>query len=326
MGVLQKIHAALALGGARVLSREHEACDLDSAIDGERRASRLESGGLLSYYAADRAQGRPVVIVHGVHVGATAHDVRPIFECVRWRKPVYAIDLPGFGFSARADVDYSPKLYESELVAFLRRIRRAVGGADVVAVGLGAELAARAAVARPDLVRSLTMLAPTGLSRRERRGPLLPKVLLRILESPTAARLLEAAIASRPALAHYYQRNFFGSPERALVDYAESAARLPGARFAAFAWLRGALFASDIDDVYRRLTVPTLILHDQDPRDATEDAIGVFLRGRPNRRAARIFPSGGFPHFEKRAQTMTAMERHWASLEQHPRDRSATPG
>ena len=70
------------------------------------RAERIAFGGLICYVAGS---GPPLVLVHSVNAAASAAEVRPVFEHCRATHTVFAIDLPGFGFSERADRRDDPR-------------------------------------------------------------------------------------------------------------------------------------------------------------------------------------------------------------------------
>ncbi len=87
---------------------------LASAIAAERREFRSAEAGRISYYVAREGAGRPLVPVHSVNA-ASAYEMRTLFEVYRRQRPVYALDLPGFGFSGRADLAYSPATFVAAL-------------------------------------------------------------------------------------------------------------------------------------------------------------------------------------------------------------------
>lgn len=74
--------------------------------DAEHRVIRTEAGNLFCY-ADTSAPGRPLLLVHSVNAAASSIEMRPLFELFRGKRPVYALDLPGFGFSSRRDRVYS---------------------------------------------------------------------------------------------------------------------------------------------------------------------------------------------------------------------------
>lgn len=65
------------------------------------------------------AEDRPLLLIHSVNAAASAFEVKPLFDYYRSRRPVYAIDLPGFGLSDRSDRCYSVRtMTDAVLLAF----------------------------------------------------------------------------------------------------------------------------------------------------------------------------------------------------------------
>lgn len=117
---------------------------LPDAINAERRTFISPASGMLSYYADRKAAGRPLVLIHSINAAASAYEMKPIFEQYRGIRPVYALDLPGFGFSDQSNRVYSPRLYANAIIDFLQTQVKG-GAADVIALSLGSEFAAMAA-------------------------------------------------------------------------------------------------------------------------------------------------------------------------------------
>ena len=69
------------------------------AISADRDVFYSKSAGRISYYHDDYCPGRPLVLVHSVNAAASAYEMGPLFAYYRGKRPVYALDLPGFGFS-----------------------------------------------------------------------------------------------------------------------------------------------------------------------------------------------------------------------------------
>jgi pimeloyl-ACP methyl ester carboxylesterase len=93
--------------------------------------------------------------------------VRPPFEHYRATRRVFAIDLPGYGHSRRANIAYTPRLMTDALHAMAMQIRRRCGpGApvDALAVSLGCEFLARAAAEQPAHWGRLALVSPTGFA------------------------------------------------------------------------------------------------------------------------------------------------------------------
>src|SRR3954469_12133782 len=105
------------------------------------------------------AEQRPLLLIHSVNAAATAYEMKPLFEHYRLRRPVYALDLPGFGLSDRPDRIYTPRLMTDAILLAANEIRRRHGdiGLDAMALSLGCEFAARAGTEAPNLFRTLAL-------------------------------------------------------------------------------------------------------------------------------------------------------------------------
>src|SRR5262245_52161379 len=84
------------IGYSALIVNHHES--LPPAIDAERKQFISREAGLVNYYADTQAGGRPLVLIHGVNLAASSFEMRPLFNHFRETRPVYALDLPGFGF------------------------------------------------------------------------------------------------------------------------------------------------------------------------------------------------------------------------------------
>src|SRR3984957_15478758 len=120
---------------------------LGPAIDGTRREWRPGAPelGQVCCYVAERRRGRPLVLVHDLRSTSSAREMRPLFESFRWRRPTFAIDLPGFGLSERSEDCHSPETAARVLAGVLHKLRPRLGSAALVALGRGSEAAARVA-------------------------------------------------------------------------------------------------------------------------------------------------------------------------------------
>ena len=121
----------------------------------------VQAGGhVIRVGRAGPVEGTPVVLIHGF-----AGDLNGwLFniEDLSTRGPVVALDLPGHGGSSKDVGDGSLKSLAEAVVATLAAL--GVGQAHLVGHSLGAAVAARAAIDRPGLVRSLSLISPAGLT------------------------------------------------------------------------------------------------------------------------------------------------------------------
>jgi len=293
---------------------------LPPALEGaERIRFRSATAGFLSYYAAPAASGRPLILIHSINAAASAYEMRPIFARYQGTRPVYALDLPGFGFSERANRTYSPELYAQAILDFMDHAGVGEGGADVVALSLGSEFAARAAWARPDLFHSLALISPSGMYRRESRGASQRAEgdgwsdgARATLGFPLWSGAFYDLLVTRASIRFFLQQSFVGDPDPGLVDYCVLTGHQPGARFAPIYFVSGKLFTPDVlESFYSHLTLPALVIYDRDAF-VRFDALPELISSHENWTLARIAPSLGLPQFERMEDVGVALDQFWA--------------
>lgn len=309
--------APIAWGTYSALSAEHDA-PLPEALPGRRRVLDSPTAGRLAYYEDPEpgpgTSAAPLVLLHSVNAAASSYEMRPLFERYRGRRPVYALDLPGFGFSERSRRRYTPDLYAAAIIEFLESVVNPAQGADLVALSLSAEFAALVALRRPELVRRLVLIAPTGFetnARGIRRARELGRSgrIRRALTVPGLAQPLFDLLVSRPSIRYFLARQFDrGVPGPDLVHYAWATAHQPGARHAALAFLSGELFTPEIRWLaYERLRLPVLVLYGRSANTSFE-MLPTLLRERDNWQAARIGPARDLLHWERPAEAVAEMD------------------
>lgn len=263
-GLLAGVGAVLAWAAHSRRSIPH-AIPLTSALDGELHYVNTPSAGRLAYYAAGpQVRGRPpLLLVHSVNAAASAFEMRPLFERLSRDRRVYAIDLPGFGFSSRMPREYTPALMRDVLLEFVHLVLKDAP-TEVVALSLAAEFVALAAAARPDAVRTLTLISPTGMSPRARRVRANPG-LLRLLQVAAWSRPFFDLLTSRPSLRLFTSQSARRRMPSVFTDYAYATSHQPDAEHAPYAFVAGGLFTPDIFDVYESLRQPVLLIYGSDP-------------------------------------------------------------
>jgi pimeloyl-ACP methyl ester carboxylesterase len=282
--------------------------ELRPALTGERREIDDRRVGRLSWYrtgpASSAASGTPLLLVHSVNAAASAFEVKPLYEHYGRQRPVYAIDLPGFGFSDRSDRRYDPRLMTDAIHALLTEIRREHGAVpvDALALSLSGEFLARAAVEAPEKFRSLALVSPTGFDRTVLRtgaegttlGRSAPLALLRRLD--LRRRVFE--LLTRRGTIRYFLRKAWGSEriDEGLFEYDCLTVRPEGAEFAPLSFVCGFLFSGDSGSVYRAVGVPVWAVHGV-RGDFTRYRGLHLMEDRPNW-TVKVLPTGGLPHFE----------------------------
>lgn len=271
------------------------------------------------------ASAAPVLLIHSINAAASAAEVRPLFEALRGERLVTAPDLPGYGLSLREDHPYTPRRMTDTVLAAARWTSAQAGGQPIhaIAVSLGTEFLARAAVEAPALFASLTLISPTGLRGGQRlRGPAgstrLNPMARRITRGPGWGGWLFRQL-TRPSVIRYFLQRTWGSRviDEALWAYDVQSTRAHGAEYAPLAFLSGGLFSADIHTVYEAITAPVLVLHGT--RGDFTDYRALPLPGCRSAWTVQVMQHcGAMPYFERLDELMTA----WRGLiQQAPQSR-----
>lgn len=289
---------------------------LPLALSAERHLFTGRISGLLNYYVDDSGTGRPLVLVHSINAGASSYEMKPLFDHYRGQRPVYSLDLPGFGFSERSDRHYSPQMYAAAVRDFLADIVQAP--ADVVALSLGSEFAARAALEAPGLFHSLALISPTGLGKEKKAdgdtNGAGNAIAYRLFSVPLWSQAFYDLLVTRPVLHYYLQKSFHGPVDQGLENYAYLTTHQPGARYAPLHFISGQLFTPEVrSQIYAKVTTPALIIYDEDPFTGFTELPDLLL-DHPNWNAVRITPTRGLAHFEQTETTVRVLDNFWESI------------
>lgn len=254
----------------------------------------------------------PVLLVHSVNAAASAAEVRPVFDDLGRERPVYALDLPGYGLSERRAQAYTLRQMTDAVTTAARWVQARHGDAAVhgLGVSLGSEFLARSSVEQPGLYADLALVSPTGL----RGGQVLAgpeggsrhvRVADRVVRGPGWGGWLFRQL-TRPGVIRYFLRRTWGRREidESLWAYACLTTRQPGAEHAPLSFLSAGLFAADIHRVYGRLGVPVLVVHGTRGDFTDYRALATVSAGR-GWRVHVMRDAGALPYFERPDEFMT---------------------
>jgi pimeloyl-ACP methyl ester carboxylesterase len=257
--------------------------------------------GAVFYRVAGAQSAPPLVFLHGVGAGASSFTWRRNFDALADDFRVYAIDLLGFGFSAKpAAAPYSAALYVALVTDFLRTVVRAP--AHLVAHSTSAPFAVRAADEAPELIGALTLVAPAGVDTADARPDLPGAAFYGLLHSPVLGTSFYNAMTSERSIRDYARTRLFYNRRLAtprLVAYYYAASHQPGAHYAMVAFLSGFL-QTDARAAFARLAQPvTLVWGRQDEANPLERAARL-LSLNPRARLdiydrARLMPQAEHP-------------------------------
>ncbi len=300
---------------------------LPNPVSGERITFSGKAGPLSIFVAGS---GPALLLVHSINAAGCGAEVRPLHEHYRKNRTVFTVDLPGFGLSDRSDRSYSPRLMTDAVLSASEQVRKRCGPEpfDALAVSLGCEYLARAAVESPDLYRSIALVSPTGFngkggSRRGAPGSTREIPLMhRVLRGPGdvwGGPLFRAL--TRPPVIRYFLERAWGQKkiDETLWEYDVLTTRQPGAEHAPLHFLSGKLFSADIHSIYERLTMPVWMSHGV--RGDFTDYQGKELVASRENWQFTVFQTGAMPYFEQTEHFTKSYDTFLASATRE----SATP-
>jgi len=232
--------------------------------------SIVTSLGRMVYYTADQmpwmrlptsgSDNLPnLVFFHGFGGGSSAYEWSKVYPAFAAEYRILAPDLIGWGRSEHPQLNYKVEDYITTLIEFLEKT--CGSGTNVIASSLTGAIAIRAAIARPDLFKSLILTIPSGLS--DFGEDYSRSLFAQIVSTPILDRLLySTGIATDGGIRSFLEQRQFADASRVyqeIVDaYLESATQ-PNAEYAALSFVRGDL-CFDLSLYISELTTPTAII------------------------------------------------------------------
>lgn len=259
----------------------------------------------------------PLLLVHSVNAAASAAEVAPLFRHCCAQRLVYAIDLPGYGFSERSDRSYTPRLMTDAVLAVVSYMCSQQGAAavDVLAVSLSCEFVARAQCEAPASIRRLALVSPTGFSgsKRHHGSPGSTRGVRWLYGLFTWPFWTEGIFRNltRPGVIRYFLQRTWGSRniDEDLWRYDVITTRQPGARHAPLRFVSAYLFSGDINSVYEAVGCPVWVSM-ATRGDFTDYRGRKSVQGRPNWQFHAV-PGGALPYFESGNRVMPMLDDFW---------------
>jgi pimeloyl-ACP methyl ester carboxylesterase len=285
-----------------------------------RRDIDSAAGRISLYSAGPQGATRglpPLLLVHSVNAAASAAEVAPLFAHYARQRPVYALELPGFGFSDRSSRPYTPRLMTDAVHAALAVMKSEHGfeDADVLAVSLSGEFAVRAKTEAPQTIRRLALVSPTGFSGKKLRyGPAGGTLGLPWLYCLLTLDFWRQGIfngLTRPNVIRYFLKRTWGSEQidKTLWRYCLLTSRQPGASNVAFYFVSAFLFSTDINQLYENLDCPVWVSM-ATRGDFTDYRGRHTVEGQTNWQFCAV-EGGALPFFEDLNSFTQKLDRHW---------------
>jgi pimeloyl-ACP methyl ester carboxylesterase len=290
-------------------------------LEGEFFALQTDAGRVAVYRAGPRAESLngkpPLLLVHSINASASAAEVAPLFDHYSGTRPVYALDLPGYGHSERSDRRYTPRLMTDALHAVVETIRAQNEGmsVDVLGVSLSCEYVVRLHSEAPNALRRIALVSPTGFSGNRRRyGP--PGStrgmawLYNVLANPAWSGALFNTL-TRPGVIRYFLERSWGSKQidEGLWRYDLLTSRQPGAKNAPLYFLSAFLFSNDINSLYEAVDCRVWVSM-ATRGDFTDYRGRSTVEGRANWQF-QLMEGGALPYFEQPQAFMALLDPFW---------------
>lgn len=245
------------------------------------QAGNVAYGEYQTYFERlGRDISEPILMVHGIGGGSSLFQYRlnvPFFAQQGYK--VYAIDLLGFGRSSRPSIRYTQDLHRGQIEAFIEDVIQEP--VILLANGLSAAHSIRLAAERPDLVKALVLITPTGYTELAR-----PQDDARIRQFNALSGVLGDILYSI-AIADNWQKFFL------LDAYADEESLTPeiltiydqylkaeNAKWVVLSFITGNL-DQDVSGFWPRVTQPTQIIWGQLAGFTDPQEVNRFLDVRP---------------------------------------------
>lgn len=255
----------------------------------------------------------PVLIVHTVNAAACAAEIRPLFTHYQKSRPVYALDLPGYGLSERRPIRYTIKIMTDAIKLATQWIQARHPGEAIWAIGtsLSCEFIARCATEEPTIYSHIALISPTGFrGLRELRGAAGSSRYMATVDKIVRGPLWDTGdvagwggflfrALTRPKVIRYFLERTWGSKDidEELWAYDVLTTRAKNAEYAPLSFLSAALFSADISAVYERIEIPVFVIHGT-LGDFTDYRGLKLIKDKPNWQV-QVMPGGALPYFER---------------------------
>ena len=272
----------------------------------------LDGGHQVYVRSTPEKTGEPALCVHGL--AGSSRNWTDLIDLLRPRLACEALDLPGFGDSPpRPDRRYSIAALAQTVEALIESRKDSKNKVHLIASSLGGAVAVKLAAARPDLIKTLTLISPALPDPR----PHLDQVHFAVISLPgVGPRVLRKydALPPRSRVADVIV-TCFADParfpaERFAAEVAELARRdtldhATAALIGTIRTLTADFFRRGRHTAWRdaaRITAPTLVIYGSQDRVVDPRQAGRAARVFANSKIVVLPRTGHLAHMEHPAQ------------------------
>ena len=236
---------------------------------GFEQKSIVTSLGRMVYYTQEKAPWQTetfdtenlpkLIFLHGFGGGSSAYEWSKVYPAFASEYKILAPDLIGWGRSEHPARDYQIDDYINTIIEFLEKTCE--NPVPVIASSLTGAIIIRVAIARPELIKSLILTTPAGLSDFGENYT--KNFFTQLVKTPILDRFIySAGVATPGGIRTFLETRQFANPdlvyEEIVRAYLKSASE-PNAEYAALSFVRGDL-CFDLSLYVDRLTTPTAII------------------------------------------------------------------
>ena len=240
--------------------------------------------GYMVYYTNDRPpwntslsdNAQTLVFLHGLGGGSSAYEWSKVYPAFAAEYRILAPDMMGWGRSAHPEHNYTVDDYIISIEKFIERT--CSEPVTVIASALTAAFTIRAAIARPELFKSLILTTAAGLNEFDRNYQ--ENFFTQLAATPIIDRLLySTGVATSFGIRSFIEQRQFAKGDRVSPEMVEAylqSAQQPNAEYAALSFVRGDL-CFDLTQYIAQLTVPTALIWGK-PSEYTGPKVGYRLQ------------------------------------------------
>ncbi|MCF8058798.1 MAG: alpha/beta hydrolase [Bacteriovoracaceae bacterium] len=252
-----------------------------------------------------RSRGEKIVLIHGIYAGSTHitwRDMLPLLDQAGLQ--VYLVDLPGVGENGILEKrTYSMELFDRFITKFLEDVVK--GPATLVAESLLTTSILKIAGDRPDLVKGLVLLSPTGINSLATGNPAQDQLYQRLYNNDIFADSFYKSVFTETNLRFFLEKTVYD--DSLITDLRIQETQLAGQNQAQ-KWITisfvGGQLTRSFRDASRLANSPTLMIFGEEAESSgtTDDLLEKpeeFLKIRPDFELATIPMCGQSVHRER---------------------------